>query len=366
VHGLENLKTIRRTLPWYSVCFIKALTTFAKIFGKSMMFLFKKGSAFNSILLLPYIILIRISTLISPQAYEISNRDSKLVHFIYEDIIPGALSQSILAILIVYISALLINRMVFYYKMTQNFSAIPGMFFALLISVFPDYNVLSPTMISVLCMILSVDYTLRFYNQKYPNKLIYLSGFWMGLGILFYFPLIYFCLLSSILLMVFGLFNAKYSFKHLLAWITPIYLDFGLQYYAYKSIQGSFVYYLENFGFSMNIRAVSTGEIIYLCLIAILLLSVLISYPFFSTKRALGIIKRYDSFFWLMAFSFLSLLGYKNADFQHFLILIFPVSTLTGILLLNIKNSALQEAFHFMLISLLLIFQFDIINLTIF
>ena len=77
-----------------------------------------------------YITLIRLNTLINPVAYELKSSDGYL-NEVFFNLLSNPLSQSIVAIVLIYIQALVINRIGIKHKLNKNFGLLPGVFYAL-------------------------------------------------------------------------------------------------------------------------------------------------------------------------------------------------------------------------------------------
>ena len=112
-----------------------------------MIGIFKNNLFFNSLLLLPYVIVLRIHSLIYPITYVALETDTVPTKLIF-GFIESGLTQNILATLIVYFQVLYINRLVIKHRMANQITLLPGLIYAILVSLVPEYSLLSPFLIA--------------------------------------------------------------------------------------------------------------------------------------------------------------------------------------------------------------------------
>src|SRR5690606_28440376 len=112
----------------------------------SVLSFFRTNRFINSLLLLPYVVLVRglaISGGFPPE----SESRGILSEWLAGEVISSTPLKVVIGILLVYVQALQLNRVMIQNRMTQELTLFPGMVYILLVSYFPAYNGLNSVLI---------------------------------------------------------------------------------------------------------------------------------------------------------------------------------------------------------------------------
>ena len=156
-----------------------------------MIGIFKNNLFFNSLLLLPYLIVIRINSFISPKTYAIQESDSIVTKAIFNNLESG-LGQSIIALLLIYFHILFINRFVIKHRLSNVITLLPGLFYGLLVSMLPEYSMLSPYLFANTFVLLALGEIFSLYKKPKAADLLFNVGFLRPV-LLFLYPTTLFC-----------------------------------------------------------------------------------------------------------------------------------------------------------------------------
>ncbi len=321
-----------------------------------MISVFKNNLFFNSLLLLPYLILLKIHSLIYPMAYTIHEYDSILTKGIF-GFISNSLLQNILAIFIVYIQAIYINKLVIEHRLANKSSLLPGMIYIILMSFFSEYSLLSPYLIANTFVLLAIGQLFKTYNKPKVADILFNIGFYIGIASLFVPNYIYLMLLGVI--GIFILRSGKIS-EH-------------IQFFSGLLVVGFLVFggmYLLDIPILIELKKINslsqssifsvTGSSLYR-LVAIVTLAVFVvfSYGTYTFKKNILTKKKIDVLFWILVLTAIMVFTQPNVEPSQVLLTFIPLSIFLHLNLQKIKSQTLQETIHFIIIITLFGFQFE-------
>lgn len=320
-----------------------------------MIGIIKRNLFINSLLLLPYLILLRIHTFIEPAKYEVLENDTYLVKLIF-NYLDSPLGQSIIAALLVYLQAVYLNRLVIRNKIALEISLIPGLVYILFAS-FPIYGILSPQLIVNSTVLLVLGQLFRLYKTHNVADNIFNVGFFIGLSALI--------VPSFIVLIVLGLIGISIlrslktnQFVQLISGLFSIYFLYGgIMYLNDHSIYETFS--ALSIVPSLSILNLFNGNSLIVFLIVISLsMFYIFNYRSYTIKKAIQSRKKVDVVFFSLLFSLLVLLFVQyNSPYQIFLWII-PASILTSMNFQRIKYPILQEIIHIVVVALIIVLSF--------
>jgi len=317
--------------------------------------IFKNNLFFNSLLLLPYVIIIRIHSLISPVAYTAQESDTLLTKFLF-NFINAPLTQNILAIVIIYFHVLYINRLVIKHRIANQITLLPGLFYALLMSMLPEYSMLTPYLVANTFILIGIGQIFKTYKRPKSADILFNVGFLIGIASLFV-PNYIFLLLVGLI----GLFVLR-SMKL----IEIIQLTSGavLVLIAFCSI----LYLMDtpilpelvkvNLMPRLAIFELRGHDLYKMIVILIISVFTVLSYSSYTLKKNIQTQKKIDILYWFMIASVLLLLLSNSVNPGLALLLFIPLSILLNINFLNIKSILIQEVLHIGLIILLFALNF--------
>ena len=192
-----------------------------------MIALFKQKSPANIILLFIFGLLIKLPLFLYPKAVTATENDGRLYHAFIDLIKPaapgGALLAAMVAFLLLYTQALMINYLVNEYRMTSRQTFLPGMAYMLITSLLPQWSILSAALVSNTFIILIFTSLFRLYNLGAANGKIYNIGLLAGITSFIFFPSLLFVLAILMGIMILRPFRLNELVLLLTGAATPYY-----------------------------------------------------------------------------------------------------------------------------------------------
>lgn len=300
--------------------------------------------------MLVYIILIRLNTLIYPVAYQLKPSDGYL-NEVFFTLLSNPLSQSIVAIVLIYIQALVINRIGIKHKLNKNFGLLPGVFYALFISLVPLETALTPILIANTFVIISLQYIITTYNKREVSRNVFSSGMYATLGSLFYFPYLYFFVVTTIGLLIMRSFSFKERLQHMIGWVLPYLLIWVWHFWSDNESPVIPNYFQDQYSF-LNVGQIEGVKLwAFVILFVVFILVFLTQYLTFSSKKEITTQKKIDIFYWVMLYGGISILFYNHLSISHFFVVALPFGYFLAMSIVNIKNVTIRELVHFLLIA---------------
>ncbi|MBK9255491.1 MAG: hypothetical protein IPM42_08395 [Saprospiraceae bacterium] len=318
-----------------------------------MLELFRSNLYINSILLFPYIVLVRIYSLIYPVSYEFSNEKcSFFVHLVLGGF-SHPLLQNIVAVILIFIQASLLNYILSRHKISRETTLFAGVVYVLLVSLIPDNNGLSPILIANTFLILAVANLFDCYKQSEAGAFIFNSGFFLGIASVFYTPYFVFIIFGLIALILVRSFRVMEKLRYLSGVLVPYY--FMLTYFYIKDIEFAKLELLKGIFFSIPKTILSGNIIDYLSvgLLFLIILFVLYNYNYYISRKNIQAHKKIDISYWLLIFCLISFLLFRTEGKYHLLSLSIPLALLVSINLSESKRKVTYEILHICVLILI-------------
>ncbi|SES26123.1 hypothetical protein SAMN04488023_15118 [Pedobacter rhizosphaerae] len=202
---------------------------------------FRKLNPINLVFLLAYTFLMRIAIFYELPAqvnFDFVESFNRLL--IYIDL-ENALSPSaniFFATVVVYVQALIFNRVINNHNLLAKPSFLPGLMFITGTSLFMPFMILSPAMICNFLLIWIIDKFLKLSKSANSITTVFDIGMIIGIGTLIYFPFMAMLLMIFLALMLFRSFNWREWVAGLIGFITIFF--FLAVFYYWKDNLSSF------------------------------------------------------------------------------------------------------------------------------
>lgn len=131
--------------------------------------------------------------------------------------------NEVLAILLLIIQALMINYISSSHEVLYKNTVLPGLFFVLLNSIYPEQLQLTPQLISNTFLILLFNRLCYLYESSQPLFLVFDAGMLLGVGLLFDYDLIIYLPFILISVLYMTSFNLRYWMVAILGIVVPSY-----------------------------------------------------------------------------------------------------------------------------------------------
>ena len=323
-----------------------------------MLSLFRKNLFINTILLAIFTVVLHTKFFIHP---EISPIDFPLFDFLNTFLNLSSIVQSISTIVLVIIQATLISKYVTINRLSRALTVIPGAVFVVYIytNLHPDnFNII---LLANLFLILSLGSLFKIYKKYQPVSVLFNAGFFLGIATILYLPyLIFFVTL------VIGLYNLRnFNLKEFLQ------IFFGMMSVVFLS--GVYAYYFDKldvwadiFMQSFTIPDFDFSDVHIWTRPILLIVTIVIILALSNTlrkKKKYDAIRKIELTFSMCLLGFLSIFMIPNITLQHLIIMSFPISVLTGMVLEQKEYYYLKEFIFLLFIGFFLALSYGYLSL---
>jgi hypothetical protein len=323
--------------------------------------IFRKNLFINSLLLLPYVCLLRLKSFFLETPYIASGQESYITKTVL-NLFNGTISQAIVAIFIVFVNALMINRMGIKNNLSKDNNLVSGVIYGLFSSLLLSFLPLSPALLATPFILLSVQSIFSSYNNLKASDEIFLSGFYMSVASLFYFPLFYFFIFTFTGFVIMRSFTFKERIQHIVGWIVPLFLVNSWQYFVTSYPTDFPAYFYNKIGINL-VNQIAIGDIIAFGFTIIILIICLLSFGVYMSKKVIASQKRVSILYWMLLIVGLTSFFYSGINMNHLHLLAIPISIFITMNLMEMKNQMWPEIIHLLFILLLVIVHLDLVKL---
>ena len=299
-----------------------------------------------------YIVIVRSMTFVAPMPVSVSNQGI-WGRWLLENTQPSSLSMAIAAVVLVFVQALLLNRLVAQYRMADEITLLPGLFYILLSGMIPEFQTLTPLLVANTFYILLLIEFFRIYRTPNVADTIFNTGIFIALASLFYFSFIILLLWAFITLSVLRVFNLKETLMILSGFLVVYFLT-GVFYFWYDALglfyQQQFVDNIKFFDLKIiNTWPTYISRILFVALLVI----VILSYSIYNFKRNIQVQKYLTVLYWGIFISILPILFQAGLGMEQLLIFTVPLAIFVSFNFTKISTSA-AEAIHLLWLAAVL------------
>lgn len=321
-----------------------------------MIALFKQNIFLVSLSIIVYVVGLRFSSFITPEVYQLKPEDGP-INAIFYKWVSNPMTQSIFTALLLFVQALMINRIGIKNRINKEIGLLPGVIYVLFICLIPLPHICYPIILANTFIIISLQYIFSTYNKKSVANAAFMSGFMASLASLIYFPYLYFFFITTISLLIMRSFSTKERLQHLIGWFIPYTLLSSWQYW--RNVDNLVIpHYFKNQYAFFNLPELSSLNImIFLGVTIVMVVYLIFRFPSFSSKKEITIQKKIDIFYWILLYGGVSIIFYNYVGFEHFATIALPIGYLLAMVFASIRNIVLAELLHLLLIGLIIYFQ---------
>lgn len=325
-----------------------------------MLEFFRRNLFVNSLLLLPYTILLRIGSLINPSVYQLNQEDGYINHLIFSLLQDSPIIQTIIAIILIFFQANYINHIINKNRIAPTPNLFSGMIYIILASIIPEFMTLSPALIATTFVLIALDNLFQSNKKMSSAGKIFNVAFFISISSLIYLPIIIYIIVGYIGLII----VRSFKFRERLQFVIGIFIPYFLisSYYKWNDVIGTYLgsYLSKNLTFKYLVSGVSMYNLIVILTFVVLCGIAVLNYNEYRKKKTIHVQKQIDIFFWFLIFSIPTILFWNNLGLTHFIILIPLLSILSGISLIKMKNKFLAELIHLFAILFVFFTQFEL------
>jgi hypothetical protein len=244
-------------------------------------------------------------------------------------------------------------------RLENESSLLPGVFYVIFISAISEFLVFSPQIIGMTFILFSLTELFQTYKKPKSEHLIFSSGFWAGVGALFYLPCILYSLVVVVGLVILRSVKFKEWFQTLVGLCIPFFL-YGTILFWQDSLGLLGEYLQSNAGFFEKIRGLNHKEIIAFSTLGLLILASVLSYAAITSRKSIQISKKIDILYWGLFLS-LFVFGLRQPDtMADIQFLAIPICVFLGFLFQKIENRMISEIVHLVMITLIIVGHFQL------
>lgn len=324
-----------------------------------MLSLFRQNLFINSLLLLPYTIIVRIHSLIYPKAYASSELEGWFNCSVFETLSGLPRLQAVLAILIIFLQAVSLNFILNKNRLSLRPNLFPGVFYILFVSISREYLSLNPILFGNIFIIIVLVNLFKTYRIAQCSGAIFNIGFFVAMASVFYFPYIAYLIPCFIGLMMLRSFRLKERIQYLIGALTFLYLLFAMFFYFDLSSD----FFAQYFQSNLPLPSIASSQItiyIPIAIFAIGILAAVINYYSIRKKKSIQSQKKIDILYWALIFSPFMIIFWNVLNIYSLLVLAIPLSIIVGMLIYRIKNQLVVELLHFAGLVAMIAFHFGL------
>lgn len=330
-----------------------------KLFG--LFEVFRKNLFLSNLLLLPYTFLVRIHTMINPVPHT-KGEDSGLLTELLLNAVTDPLTQNIIANVLIFIQALLINHIFAKNHFSKDSTLFAGVLYVLFCSLMADNNLLTPALLGATFIILALMYLLSTYKVPHATASIFNTGFMLAVASQFYIPYFSYILFGVVGMLILRSFKVLEKLQYIIGFFIPYFLVFTYKYW--NDIPFAELDFLRKIFF--RIPSISADQlIIFYVTFGVLMANILVSglsYGAMGSKKSIQVQKKVDIIYWALLFSLVSFLVFRTVGVTHLITLSIPLSIITGTLVSESRNTLFNELMHIVLVALIQVAGFKLIG----
>ncbi len=325
-----------------------------------MLRIFRENSLLPGILLLILCFLLKLPSIIHQRGYDyIQTAPLSRIFFHYLQTLNNhILWGEVASAVIVFLQAFLLNYIVSQHSILYKDTFLPGLFFVLLNSFYPQQAELTPQLISNTFVLLLFQRLCFLYESSNPLLLVFDTGMYLGIGILFNYDLSVFLPFILISVVIFTSFNVRYLLISLIGILVPLYFTV-IVFYLNDNFNELVFYVRQSFEKQLlkTFNTSFTQFIPWIILFPLLLVSGFeLQQNFFRNKvKTRRIIQSVGL---MLLFGIFSLF-IENTNFIYAICyLSVPMSIIVAYFFISEKRTILKELIVFSLIALSFYYQF--------
>lgn len=267
-------------------------------------------------------------------------------------------TADILALLLLFIQAILINYLVGHHKLTYENSMFPGIVYVLLMSFFPEFQHLSPILLASTFLLIGLSDVFECYQKGDAANNVFNAGLMLALATFFYAPAIYLILAFYLGFVSLKSFRIKEILQFVIGFAIPHFLLFVIAYWNDTITDYVQFQWVQPFGIIQSFPMTNRYIFLKIGLFLVLMLASFINYSNLSTKTYIHVKKKLDVTYWLMVIAAAGIFLQPEFTLADFQILCIPLAIFMGATLLQIKNKLLAEIIHLLILGMILSLQY--------
>jgi len=317
--------------------------------------LFKKG--FISQLVIYFIVafLLWIDGFIFPHAIQTEGFSSPFFLWLGEGLnrLPAIFSV-IFAFILLILGSLLLNNTLVIHKVIPRNNFLPALIYTSFMSLSPELLTIHPVLLANLFIILAIRTLMGLYNKQDPFQDIFNAGLMVSLASILYLPFAIFLTLIWISLFIFRTITMREIVISITGFIIP--LAFEAMYFFWNDrisefFDGVILYYGRIVPFSFPSGYL---DLAFASLITILAFIAFFRISYLTSESIISVRKRLIISLYFIVIAMITFIYSGNNYVYHFVIAIVPLSILVSYYFVSLRKKFWAELFYTMLLIMII------------
>lgn len=318
-----------------------------------MLAFFRNNESFTVFLLAAYIAVLRLPALLGwvapPEGEEAPG--GWLYLWLLGGLGATPLWSAITATGLVFVQAFMVNRLADKYRMAEERTWLPGMFYGLAASCVPDFLFLSPALVATTFLPLGLWRLFSVYRRPLAFSAIFDAAVWFTLAALFYPPATWFILVGYVGFFALRSFSVREQMVYAVGVLAILIVAQATLFWYdrlgdFWSIQLANLFAWPQLALPQALRSrLSVG------MIGLLLLIVALGFNLYYYKRVIQLKKYIDLLYWFLLAGTLSAFFRPGSTLDGFLLCMPSAGIFLSYLFQASRNNPLMELFHLALFA---------------
>ncbi len=315
-----------------------------------MLEFFRRNHLFNSLLLLPYALVIRGVVIIFASARIPGQTFGSWGEDIILSIQQWGVGEYIISTLLVFVQAAIINRLFIRQSMLGDINLFPGLSYILLTAMHPSFIGLSSVLIATTALLFALGYLYDILKKERQEETRFMVGWWLAIAGLFYTPFIFLIFFGITSMSILKTLKVKDIFQYLTGYFSPFLIAWLIRIISTGQLNPGVTQLFQNFGIPGFGPSYGISDIVTLGIFSLLLLFGLLGYTQIIARKNIHAQKKIDSLYALIFFAIpMAIFCEETLSVPFLMVLLIPFSLFLATLLKMLKHPAVAESIHFIL-----------------
>lgn len=314
-----------------------------------MLEFFKRNHLFNSLLLLPYAFVIRSVAIVLPSARIPGEIFGTWAENFLAQTQQWGVGEFILSTFIVFVQAVIINRLFIRQSMLGEINLFPGLAYVLLTSLHPALIGMSSVLLANTTLLFALMYLFDILKKEKQEETRFMVGWWLAISGLLYTPYIILLLFGLIGMSILKTLKIKDIFQYLTGYISPFLIGWLIRIIITGRLDPGVIDLFDTFGIPGFGPLYGIPDVIAVSLLAILFLFCLLGYSQIISRKNIHAQKKIDTLYALVFFCFPMALFQTSISIHFLFVFLIPFCLFLALLLRMVKHPAIAESLHFIL-----------------
>lgn len=310
---------------------------------------FRNNRFLNSLLLLPYVVLVRILAIPGGFPQEIPAK-GLVPRLLAGENFESSVVWVIAGILLVYFQALQLNRVVIQNRLTYELTLFPGLLYVLIVSYFPSYNGMSAPLIGNTFVLVAMGSLFATHKKSGTASRIFDSGFWLSIAGLCYFGYHILFLFGIVALSSLRTLKAREWLQYIIGYFTPLMICMMILFIVHGNLDALVRHVADNIGF-LDLDFDGWRYLLHIGFFGVFTLVILVSFSLFKQRKNIHAQKKVDLLLWLLFFGFSVVFIQRGIDVSEWVALTIPIATFVAMIIAQTRQLVIPEILHFLFLA---------------